>query len=583
MDQRVDKRGTALKSSRGAGGQRRKGANNFSPLLPRSPAPLLFLVPVLFLLAFFFYPLAAIFAASFVNQSTGATNLHGIEQLIADPYYARVLGFTIFQAAISTLLTLLLALPAAYVFARYKFRGKNFLRALTTIPFLMPTVVVAAAFATLFGPRSWLNATLMSALHLDSPPLELLGTVWIIFIAHVFYNYTVVLRIVGGFWQNLDPQYENAARVLGANRWRAFREVTLPLLTPAILAAALLVFIFDFTSFGVVLILGGARLATLEVEIYRQTVNLFNLPLAATLSLVQMLCTFALMLVYTRVQSRPLRLRASQSVERVPKTRREKIFLSAILGSMLILLVVPLLTLVAESFATGDGIGLQNYLNLFQNPRGSITFVPPIDAVRNSLFFAMITVALALVLGICAAYSLVGQIGNLSYDALYMLPLGTSAVTLGFGFLIALDRPPLELRATVYLVPIAHALVAFPFVVRSLLPILRGIKPQLKEAARVLGASPMRVWREIDLPIVARALMVGAVFAFVISLGEFSATALIALPEYPTIPIAIFRLLGQPGIANYGQAIALSVILMFVSAAAIFAMERVRVGELGEF
>lgn len=551
---------------------------------------LLLVIPLAFLAIFFFYPLAAIFAASFTNRASGVIDFRGIEPLVADPYYLRVLGFTFFQAAISTLLTLALALPAAYVFARYKFRGKNSLRALTTIPFLMPTVVVAAAFATLLGPRGWLNATLMSVLHLSAPPLQLLDTVWIIFIAHAFYNYTVVLRIVGGFWQNLDPQYENAARVLGANRWRAFREVTLPLLAPAILAAALLIFIFDFTSFGVVLILGGARLATLEVEIYRQTVNLFNLPLAAALSLVQMLCTLALMLVYTRVQSRPLRLRSTQSAERIPNAWREKFFIAATLGSMLIFLVTPLAALIAESFVTLDGLGLQNYFNLFENPRGSIMFVPPIDAVRNSLFFAIITVALALILGICAAYSVVRPAGsqrrassNSLQDALYMLPLGTSAVTLGFGFLIALDKPPLELRTTVYLVPIAHALVAFPFVVRSLLPILRGIKPQLKDAARVLGASPARVWREIDLPIVARALTVGAVFAFVISLGEFGATALIALPEYPTIPIAIFRLLGQPGIANYGQAIALSVILMVVSGVAIFAMERVRVGELGEF
>jgi thiamine transport system permease protein len=545
--------------------------------------------PFAFLALFYFYPLVVIFITSFVSRRTGRMDFSGAMQLVADPHFARVLWFTIWQAALSTLLTLMVALPAAYAFARFRFPGKNILRALTTIPFLMPTVVVAAAFSTLLGPRGWINNLLINLFHLDAPPIQLLNTVWVILLAHVFYNFTVVLRIVGGFWTNLDPQYGQAARVLGADRLRAFREITLPLLAPSIIAAALLIFIFDFTSFGVVLILGGPRLSTLEVEIYRQTVNIFNLPLAAILSFLQMLCTFSLMLIYTRAQSslaRPIRLRPTESIQRDPRTPGEKIFLAAVLFSMLFLLGAPLATLTLESFITEGGLGLQNYFNLFQNPRGSITFVPPIEAVRNSLLFAVAVAVLALPIGLSAAYSLArnsrGAISRLA-DAVYMLPLGTSSVTLGFGYLIALDRPPLELRATVFLVPIAHALIAFPFIVRSLLPILRGIKMQLREGARVLGASPARVWREIDLPIIARALTVGAVFAFVISLGEFGATALIVLPEYPTIPIAIFRLLGEPGIANYGQAIALSVILMVVSAAAIFAMERARVGEIGEF
>jgi thiamine transport system permease protein len=164
-----------------------------------------------------------------------------------------------------------------------------------------------------------------------------------------------------------------------------------------------------------------------------------------------------------------------------------------------------------------------------------------------------------------------------------MLPLGTSAVTLGFGFIIALDEPPLNLRASLLLLPLAHTLVAFPFVVRSLLPALRGIKPSLREAASVMGASPWRVWRQVDLPIVGRALLVGAVFAFTISMGEFGATTLIARPQTPTMPVAIYRFLGQPGALNYGQALAMSTLLMLVCAAGMIAIERFRVGEIGEF
>jgi thiamine transport system permease protein len=530
-------------------------------------------LPLAFLAAFYFYPLAAILQISFAGDT------HGITELFTDSYYARVLTFTVVQAALSTTLTLIAALPAAYIFARYAFRGASTLRALTTIPFLMPTIVVATAFSALFGPRGSVNLALMQLFQLDQPPIQILNTLAIILLAHTFYNFTIVLRVVGGFWANLDPQIENAARVLGANRARAFWRVTLPLIAPAIVAAALLVFIFDFTSFGVVLILGGPRLATLEVEIYRQTVNLFNLPIAAALSLTQLACTFALTIVYTRLQARlarPLRLSPQVIIRRKPHRAREKFFTGLYLAAMLAFLITPLVAVIAASFENG----FDYYAELFVNRRDSIMFVPPIEAVRNSLFFAGMTVMLAVVFGLIAAYAIAEKNRAAKIlDPIFMLPLGTSAVTLGFGFIVALDKPPLNLRTSIWLIPIAHTLVAFPFVVRSILPILRSIQPHLREAAQVLGASPARVWREIDLPIITRAVSVGAVFAFTVSMGEFGATMLVARPEMPTIPLAIYRFLGQPGFINFGQALALSTILMVVSAAGIVAMERLRVGD----
>ncbi|RME97675.1 MAG: iron ABC transporter permease, partial [Chloroflexi bacterium] len=164
------------------------------------------------------------------------------------------------------------------------------------------------------------------------------------------------------------------------------------------------------------------------------------------------------------------------------------------------------------------------------------------------------------------------------FDAIFMLPLAASAVTLGFGFIVALNKPPLNLRTSPLLVVIAHTLVALPFVVRSLLPAMRSIQPVLREAAAVLGASPGRVWREVDLPIIRRALLVGAVFAFTISMGEFGATLFVARPDTPTMPVAIFRFLSQPGALNYGQALAMSVLLMLVCAAGFLLIERFRVG-----
>jgi thiamine transport system permease protein len=216
-----------------------------------------------------------------------------------------------------------------------------------------------------------------------------------------------------------------------------------------------------------------------------------------------------------------------------------------------------------------------------------------VAAVRNSVGFALATTVLSVALGLMAAAVLDnrGEIGFFQktrflqrlLDPVLMLPLGTSAVTLGLGYIVALDEPPLNLRTSPLLVVLAHTLVALPFVVRSVLPALRSIQPQLREAAAILGASPWRVWREVDLPIVARAVLVGAVFAFTISMGEFGATSLIARPERPTMPIAIYRFLGRPGAANYGQALAMSTLLMLVCTLGFLAIERFRVGEVGEF
>lgn len=513
----------------------------------------LLLFPLLFLALFYFYPLTAIFGASFAGSAWA-----DVTARLFSTTTLRVLGFTFGQATLSTALTLLLGLPGAYVFARYEFPGKALLQALATVPFVLPTVVVAAAFTALLGSYSPLRYTLGAIL-----------------LAHVFYNMTLVLRMVGGFWANLDPCLEEAARTLGASPWRAFREVTLPLLAPALGAAALLVFVFCFTSFGVILILGGPRFATLEVEIYRQTIAFANLPLAAALGLVQLLITLALTLTYTRLQARlarPLELRPQWATQRRPHKPTEIALLLATVTLLGLLLAAPPLTLVARSF---DG-GLRYYAALFENPRRSIFYVPPIAAVWNSVRFALATMALALLLGLLTSLALYRQRQSWLLDALFMLPLGTSAVTLGLGYLLSMSRPPLALRGTPLLIICGHTLVALPFVVRSLLPALHSIRPTLREAAATLGAPPARVFVEVDLPIIQRALAVGGVFAFTVSMGEFGATSMIARPELPTLPLAIYRFLSLPGAVNYGQALAMSTILMAVCVVGFVAMEQLR-------
>lgn len=549
------------------------------------PYRLLLLVPLLFLGVFFFYPLLSILLLSLAPD--GALDLSSLGEIITSPYYRERLWFTTWQAALSTLLTIALALPGAYVFTRYQFPGKALLLSLATLPFVLPTVVVAIAFSALAGPRGLLNTILMSALALDDAPLQLERTLTIILIVHVFYNYAVALRIIASFWTNQNARIEEAARVLGARGWRLWWHIRLPMLRPAILAAAVLVFVFSFTSFGVVLILGGGRFATLEVEIFQQARNLFNLPAAAALSLIQIAVIGAMMLIYTRLQTRIASERQSAAaIARRPKNTWQRLTVVVNITLMVALLFAPLTALILRAFTTTDGqFSLTYFQRLGENPRGSVLYVPPAQAIGNSLAFAALTTLLSVALGLITAYLLALRGSRLArwLDPLFMLPLATSAVTLGFGFIIALDEPPLNLRTSWVLIPLAHTLVAMPFVVRSVLPALRSIPPHYSEAARVLGASPFNVWRLIELPLISRGLIVGATFAFTVSMGEFGASLFVARPDTPTIPVVIFRLLGQPGAVNYGRALAMSAILMLVCAASFMLIERFRTFGIGEF
>lgn len=554
---------------------------------------LMWLLPLGFLGVFYFYPLGSIIQLSFSRG--GGNALVSFWNALITPTVRDVLGFTLWQATLSTLLTLLLGLPGAYLFARFQFRGKDFLRALTGVPFVLPTLVVAAGFNALLGPNGWANTLLMDLFSLSSPPINFLNTFPAILVAHVFYNTTIVLRVVGDFWSRLDPRFAQAAQVLGGNRWKTLRQVTIPLLAPAVAAAALLVFIFDFTSFGVILVLGGPQFSTLEVEIYYQTISLFDLPMAATLSLLQLGMTLVLTVVYTRLMdriSRPVQQRAERQIQRPLVTWRRKLTAGSFIAILLLILTTPLIALGTRSIThlsptqDGRGLTLAFFKALAQNPQESIFYVPPTTAIGISFLYAAITVVLALTLGLPASWALArdrDSILNKILDPLLMLPLGTSAVTLGLGFIVALDHPPLDLRASPILIPLAHTLVAFPFVVRSLTPVLQSIQPNLHQAAAVLGASPRQVFRHIDLPMIGRALLVAATFAFTISIGEFGATSLIVRPEYPTVPVVIYRLLSRPGALHYGQAMALGTILMVVTLGGMLAIERFRIADIGEF
>ena len=522
-------------------------------------------VPLVFVGLFFAWPLGAIVAR---------TRAGAVGDVLTDPALRRVAWFTLWQAIVSTGLTLVVGMPAAYVVARYQFPGRRLFRAFVTVPFVLPTVVVATAFLALLRPGGPL-----SFLHWQRGVAPML-------VAHVFFNVAVVVRTVGGFWANLDPRREEAARMLGASRARTFLHVTLPLLAPAIIAAASIVFLFTFTSFGVALLLADPAHATLEVEIYRQAVEFADLRTAVALALAQIVAVTAVVFALARAQERRAvaqRLVGAADAARRPRGR-ERLLVGGVLGVTTLFLGSPLAVLVWRSLHVGGHWSIGSFRALGSSAATNTLFVSPWAAVRNSVEFAVIATVVALVVGGLASVAIAARPGRAtrSLDALLMLPLGTSAVTIGFGFLVAFEHAPFGLATSPYLVPMAHAVVAVPFVIRAVVPALRSIDPRLRDAATMLGATPRRVWREVDLPITARAFAVAAGFCAAVSLGEFGATLFIARPDWPTVPIAIQRFLARPGEINVNQSLAMSVILMLLTAVVVFGIERVRVRDLGE-
>jgi thiamine transport system permease protein len=532
-------------------------------------------VPLAVLGVFFVLPVSGMIGEGFWVD--GRFDPGAVLEVLGRPRVHRVIWFTVWSSVLGTTFAVLLGLPAAHLLYRREFRGRRVLRALLLVPFVLPTVVVGVAFRELIG---------------ESGPLGFLGldgSAAAIVAGLVFFNVAVVIRAVGASWESLDPRPAEAAAALGAGPAHVFRTVTLPALRPAIVSAASVVFLFCATAFGVVLTLGGLRYSSVETEIYLLTTNLLDLQAAAALSIVQLLAITALLVVTGRLRAVPdPSLARSMARHRRPSPDDWPGLLAT--GLVVVLVGMPLAALVVGSLRSGDTWTLANYRALSGEGSHQALLVPVTDALVTSLRTAVDATWMSLSLGLLVAVVVTRRSRSRSerrvrglLDGLFMLPLGVSAVTLGFGFLITLDQPPLDFRDSLLLVPIAQALVALPLVVRTLVPVLGGVDDRQRQAAASLGAGPVRAFMTVDLPVMWKPLLAAAGFAFAVSLGEFGATSFLARDDHPTMPIVIFRLIGHPGAMNYGMALAASVVLAATTAVVLLLVERLRVPSVGSF
>nr|WP_254922178.1 iron ABC transporter permease [Halorubrum sp. Ea8] len=565
-------------------------------------------VTSLTLVVAFYYPVGTVLIEAVVVD--GVATLAVFAELVRDPFYfgelarlfagespiavARALlgpdrrlgivGFTAYQAALSTVASVALGLPAAFLLARFEFPGRRTLRSLTIVPFVLPSIMVAVGFVATFGTNGTLNAVL-SALGL--PPVDLMFSLQAIVIAHAFYNAPLVARVTTAAWESVDARAVETARSLGAGPARAFRDVVAPQVYPAVLTGAALTFVFTFGTFPIVLALGGFQLATVEVFVYRLVRDL-SYAEAAALAIVELVISLGVLLAYLRYEARnTVNARGARPLPRRPllpaaPSAREvlpRVGLAAYAVVAAVLFLAPIGSMVLASVTGGDGaLTLEHYRFLVDRQRTGAAFqVRPWPAIRNSLAFASAATLMALPMGVVVAVLTTRRYrGRKLVDAAAMAPLAVSGIVVGLGLLRGLvfgvEVAGWRIAATgAVAIVVAHAVAGYPFVVRTVAPGLEGLDRSLIESARALGASRARVIRDVELPLVWPGVVAGAAFAFAVSIGEFTATVVLATgADAYTMPVAIERFIGR----RLGPATAMGVVLLVVTGLSFVVIER---------
>ena len=543
-------------------------------------------IPVaIFIGAFVVYPVFMLFFRSFSGEF--GTSSNAIDLLRDNNYIWSIAWFTFWQALLSTVLTLIIGIPGAYLFAKYNFWGKSIFRSLVSLPFVMPTVVIAIGFISLFSANGILDRV-FSIIGLDGFRVNGVNGLVFILLAHIMFNYSIVIRIVSVVWENIDERLLEVASILGSNWVDILFRIILPILYPAILSSAILVFMFSFTSFGVVLMLGGYEYSTLEVLIYQLTTKMFRLETAAVIAIVQIVFVYIFLYINSVVQQKFTRDYGLSYRRIVKKENLLNLKSVIIFFSIIILVFVMLLPLVAlvDRIISISGTYTEPFINLFKFRDHSYFFVSPWQAIFNSLKFALIASFISVLVGGLASYYLSSKRNqnrmNL-IDAFLMLPLGIPAVVLGLGFLVAFSYDPIDLRGSWIVIVLAHSIIGYPFVIRSILPIINNIPSNLYDSANVLGGSTMYIFITITIPLIWRGVLVGTIFAFAVSIGEFGSSLILYRKDLVTIPVAIYRYLGQPGDANLSAGLAMSLILATVVLISFILIERIRFRGVGSY
>jgi len=525
---------------------------------------------LLLLFIIFLLPLISTLSRAFIVDNK--LNVSSFFNIIKEPYTLRILLFTINQAFFSTLLSIVIALPGSYLLVNYNIKGRKLILAVCTIPFVLPAILVILGFVTFYGNNGFLNILLMKIFNLSEPPLKILYSYKAIIIAHAFYNFPIILVLLTTFWENLDYKLELSSFVFGASKFQTFINITLPRLIVSLISSSLLVFLFCFTSFSIILVLGGGpKYTTMEVEIYRRARISMDLNSAASYALISILFCIIILIFYNIFQ-RKMNTKENiyNSVYKKEKKPVSKIglILSIIYTIFIILFVLsPIISIIIKSFLASTSrsansiFTLKWYKQLFglSSTTGVMksSFISIINSLKIAFIVAIISTPLSLSLAVASKKDKSNS--SLFIELLSMLPLAVSSVIIGLGYYLISAK--LKSNVGLILVILAHLVIVLPFNIRAITPEMRKLPTSLVSSAMTLGATPFKAFLSIEVPLLKSSLISGAIFAFAISMGEVNATLILANSSITTIPVTMYRLIGS---YNFGGACALGTILILV-------------------
>ena len=469
-----------------------------------------------------------------------------ITALWQDHYLRWRLLWSLLQAGATCLLVLSIGLPVAWVLARFQFAGRALVLRLLMLPFVVPTLVAALGVLALWGPRGLSRAWF---------GVDLQDTPWLLLYGNVFFNLCLLVRAGIDGLSQVSASRLAAARTLGATPWRAFWRIEWPAARPWLASSLCLVFLYCFSGFGLALVLGGQHYATLEVEIYTLVAYELKLADASALAVVTMLITGLAALLYT-LRERGLAT-PSQSdcvAVRRPVNALQWAMVVTAMAALLACCAAPVLAIAARALLAGPAAW------------AVVMDASTLQALWNTLRFSGAALILATVLGL--THALAAQRSALLRAAAY-LPFVVSPVMVAFGLLLLYP----QWAATQTLLISAYALLAYPFIAKSISAALDSLPAQLLQVAATLGASPWRCFWRITLPFMLPALRRGMAFAAASALGEFAVTLFLSRPEWTTLTTLIYQRLSKPGAANLDEALVLACLLMLLALLAFLALE----------
>lgn len=520
-----------------------------------------------FLAVFLVYPLCRIFYDA-ISDEAGRLTLANFREFFTDAFYVRSLVNSLVLGVVTVITSSVLGIAIAVLLVRYDFRGRGLFSYLTLIPIISPPLVGVLGFTFILGRAGTVNVLLADAFDLLRPINFLYGLHGVVLVETLHLFPLITLNVVDALGK-IDPSLEEAAESVGARGWRKLWTVTLPLTTPGYVAGALLVFIWTFSDFATPLILGVQDL--LAAQAYLNIVQfvdrrIFRMGIVISALMVLLAIGFLLaarryvglkdyaMLSYSRIARRPLR--GGKQVAAI-----------AFLSGVMALSFVPYLGVVLASIGKGWSLTPFPVSYTWQHYERVIVETP--KYILNSFLYSGIAVALCVAVGVPLAWLLARSDvpGRSTLDAINTLILAIPGTAIGIAYIRAFhfDLPGFDRGLTSFwiIMPLVLAVRRLPYTVRGTFGSLSLVHRSMEEAAASVGATGLRTFRDVTLPLIWKGILVGGLFSFMTSLQEASAVLFLALGGWESITNGIFAFYIA---GSASEAAALGVILIAVAA-----------------